>query len=167
MRVRTAGGAVVHECGMCGARYGERRVVHGIELAEEARARGIDAAVWPLVKALEDLPSLCVFDAVGGDPERGVLPFVAIGAKDPGALLQLENLTKSLLLGAAALHRHWVLEVEYQRHLAFVLKPRHPGGAVAAEVVRAARSDLGTLQRHLVRDAKLGWWRTAGEPRTG
>lgn len=163
MRVRTAAGASIHECGLCGARFGDRRAIEALADREEAQERGVPAVVWPLVRALERLPGLCVREAAGGEAEPPTLPFIELGVADHRALQQLENLVKSLLLGAAALRCHWIVEVEYRRHLAFVLKPRHGGGAVAAERVRDAQIDLEQLRRHLERDARLGWWRHAGD----
>lgn len=163
MRVRTAGGAPIHECGLCGARFGDRRAIETLEDQEQARQRGVPPAVWPLVRALERLPGLHVREAGGGEGTPPTVPFVELGVADHKALLQLENLVKSLQLGASALHCHWVVEVEYRRHLAFVLKPRHGGGAIAAEFVRDAHNDLDLVRRHLERDRKLGWWRHASD----
>lgn len=163
MSVRVADGVPIHECGLCGAHFGERRVVERIDDAEEARQRGVAVEVWPLVRALDRLQGLVVRDACAGDAVQMTLPFVELAVTSPAALLQLENLAKSLLLGAGALKRHWILEVEYHRHLSFVLKPRHGGGYVTPEQVRDARADLDRLRRHLERDVKLQWWRHADE----
>jgi hypothetical protein len=167
MRVVVVGGAPIHECGLCGARFGDRLAVEAIADAEEAAMRGIGALVWPLYRALARLPGLVVRQASEGDQEQKSLPFVELGTGSPDALLQLENLAKSLQLGAAALRLHWVVEVEYRRHLAFVLKPRHGGGPVAVAQVRDAQIDLEVLRRHVERDSRLGWWRHAGEARSG
>ncbi len=167
MRAHIVAGACIHECGLCGARFGERHAVEALADAEEARSKGVDFAVWPLVRALERLPGLYVRGAAGADGGAGTLPRVELGATSGDALVQLENLAKSLLLGASALHRHWVIEVEYQHHLAFVLKPRHGGGGVTAAEVRDANLDLEVLRRHLERDVKLRWWRHAGGTSTG
>lgn len=164
MRVRTGAGAPVHECGLCGARFGDRRAIGEIEDQEQARERGVPAVVWPLVRALEHLSGLHVREATGGEASPPSLPFVELGVADHKALLQVENLVKSLQLGASALRCHWVVEVEYRRHLAFVLKPRHGGGAIAVEFVRDAEHDLELLRQHLERDRRLGWWRHASEP---
>ena len=167
MLVRTDAGAPIHECGLCGARFGERVLIEAIEDAEQARERGVPARVWPLVRALDKLPGVHVGDASAGEARPPILPFVELRIASAEALVQLENLAKSLLLGAGALRSHWVLEVEYRRHLAFVLKPRHPGGAVHVDQVVAAQGDLGVLRRHLERDARLGWWRHAGGAPSG
>ncbi len=163
MRVRTTDGAPVHECGLCGARFGDRQAIETLADQEQARERGVPDLVWPLSRALEQLPGLHVREAVAGDASPPTLPFVELGVADHKALVQLENLVKSLQLGAHALRCHWVVEVEYRRHLAFVLKPRHGGGAVAAGFVRDAQLDLELLRRHVERDRRLGWWRHASE----
>lgn len=163
MLVRTAGGAPIHECGLCGARFGDRQAIEALADEEQARARGVPAAVWPLARVLEQLPGLHVRESAAGDAAPPTLPFVELGVADHKALVQLENLVKSLQLGASALRCHWVVEVEYRRHLAFVLKPRHGGGAIAPSFVRDAQLDLELLRRHLERDRRLGWWRHASE----
>lgn len=167
MRVIVAAGAPIQECGLCGARFGDRIAIERLDDAEEARRRGVDVDVWPLVRAFDRVPGLQVREASGGDDERGTLPFVHLGATSPGALVQLENLTKSLLLGAGSLRRHWILEVEYRRSLVFALKPRHTGGPVPPEQVRDARLDLDVLRRHLERDVKLQWWRPVAPGENG
>lgn len=163
VRVQTVAGAPVHECGLCGARFGDRWAVEAIDDRDQARERGFDPAVWPLVRALEALPGLHVRDAHAGGLQPPTLPFVELAGTDQRLLLQLENLAKSLLLGAAAMRCHWIVEVEYRRHLAFVLKPRHAGGGIAPGTVRDAQQDLEPLRRHLERDARLGWWRHADD----
>lgn len=164
MRVRTDGGATVHECGLCGARFADRRTLEAIEDREQARGRGLSPLVWPLVRALEALPGISVRDAAAGGLQPPTLPFVELGGADASLLVQIENLAKSLQLGAGALRCHWILEVEYRRHLAFVLKPRHAGGPIGEAAVRDAQHDLAALRRHVERDARLGWWRHAIEP---
>jgi hypothetical protein len=167
MRVRIVDGAPIHECGMCGARFGERAAVESLTFAEEAAERGVDAAVWPLVRALSALPGLCVRSSQGGDVEARTLPFVELGATSAESLHQLENLAKSLRLGVGSVRLHWVIEVQYQHHLAFVLKPRHPGGPVSLGEARDARVDLDVLFRQFERDRKLRWWRHADGGPTG
>lgn len=163
MRVRTAAGTAVHECGLCGARFGDRWAIDALDDLEQAEARGLPVVVFALVRALEALPGVLVRDAAAGGLEPPTLPFVEIGGKDEVLLLQLENLAKSLQLGAGLLRSHWVVEVEFRRHLAFVLKPRHAGGPIAVDAVRDAQHDLTVLRRHLERDRRLGWWRHAGD----
>ncbi len=162
MKVRVVDGAPVHECGLCFARFGERRAIEAIGDAEEARLRGVPAAVWPLVRVLERLPGLCIRAAGAGDEAARTLPFVELGATSAEALTQLENLAKSLLLSAGSTRLHWIVEVAYAHHLAFVLKPRHAGGPVPAEEVRDAGIDVDVLRRAIERDLRLSWWRHAG-----
>lgn len=167
MHVQVVDGAAVHECGMCGARFGDRGAVEALGDAEEAAQRGVEAAVWPLVRALGRLPGLVVRKNTAGDVSERELPFIELGATSVEALVQLENLAKSLRLGAGALRLHWIVEVEYQQHLAFVLKPRHPGGAVTASEARFAQEDLAVLRRQLERDLRLTWWRHARSDANG
>lgn len=165
MRVRVVGGASIHECGLCRARFGERSAIEALDDVDEAEQRGVAPAVWPLVRALERLPGLLVEKVDGGDADAGGLPFVEVGVASADGLVQLENLTKSLQIGARDLLLRWVIEAEYRRHLAFVLRPRHADGPVAGDRVRAAQSDLAALRRLVERDSRLGWWRHAGGPR--
>jgi hypothetical protein len=167
MTARLVDGATVHECGLCFARFGERRAVESLHDAEEARQRGVANAIWPLVRALERLRGLCVRTSGAGDVTARTLPFVELGLVDPEALVQLENLAKSLLLSAGATRLHWVMEVAYQHHLAFVLKPRHGGGPVPAEEVRDAVVDVDVLRRAIERDCRLSWWRHAAGKASG
>ncbi|MGC3970486.1 MAG: hypothetical protein QM775_25060 [Pirellulales bacterium] len=167
MRVRVVDGEAVHECGLCGARFGGRRAVEALTTAEQARARGVATGIWPLVRVLERLTGLCVRGAAAADAGSRTLPFVELGAVTPAALVQLENLVKALRLHAGALRRHWIVEVEYQHHLAFVLKPRHEGGAVAMDSVRDAAIDADLLADLLDRDTRLSWWRHADGPASG
>jgi hypothetical protein len=162
MKVRVVDGAPVHECCLCFARFGERLAVEALHDAEEARLRGVASGIWPLVRALERLPGLCVRTSGTCDLAARTLPFVELGVISSESLVQLENLAKSLLLSAGATRLHWVIEVVYQHHLAFVLKPRHAGGAVPAEEVRDAGIDVDVLRRAIERDSKLSWWRHAG-----
>lgn len=162
MRVRVVDGSPVHECGLCGARFGDRRAVTSLGDAEEARGRGIAAGIWPLVRVLQRLPGLVVRSSLAGDDLARTLPFVELGVASAECLHQLENLAKSLRLCSAGLHLHWIVEVEYQHHLAFVLKPRHGGGVVTSAMVRDAALDVEVLWQQLERDMRLSWWRHAG-----
>lgn len=163
MRVQMVDGAAIHACGLCGARFGDRAAVDAVADAEEARQRGVAPALWPLVRALGRLPGLLVRKHAAGDVTLRTLPFVELGGDSHEALLQLENLAKSLRLGASSLRLHWIVELEYQQHLAFVLKPRHPGGAVTLDEARFAQEDLAVLRRQIERDMRLSWWRRGGD----
>jgi hypothetical protein len=161
MRVRVVDGAAIHECGLCSARFGARAAVDSITAAEEAASAGVDASVWPLVRALRQLPGLCVRSSQGGEVEARTLPFVELGVTSAVSLLQFENLAKSLRLGLGAVRLHWVLEIQYQHQLAIVLKPRHPGGPVSLGEARDAQIDVDVLARQFDRDRRLRWWRHA------
>ncbi|MCB9885064.1 MAG: zf-TFIIB domain-containing protein [Planctomycetes bacterium] len=166
MRVRLLDGSPVFRCELCGGEFGDRAASESLRDTLEAQHHGFDPLVWPLVRALNQLPGLVVGEASAGDEERAVLPSVEIAVRNEDCLLQLENLAKALLLGAAAMSCHWVVEVEYRRHLAFVLKPRFPG-EVTARTVRDAQGDLERLRRQLERDQKLGWWQHPPEAMNG
>ena len=163
MDARVVAEATVHECTLCGARIGDPAALAALDDLEQARARGIAVGVWPLVRALERLAGVCVRAARAPDGEARTLPFVELGATSGEALRELENLCKSLQLAASALRLHWVVELEYQRHLAFVLKPRHGGGPVALATVHDAAHDAEVLAQRLDRDRRLAWWRHAGD----
>ncbi len=158
MRVRLVDGVPVHECGLCGAEFGDRAVLAALEDAATARERGYAAAVWPLVRALDVLPGLVVREAQAGDVQACVLPFVELGVRGTEGLGSLENLAKLLQLAARALACHWIVEVEYRRHLAFVLKPRHGGGPVPAPLAQGAQGDLAVLRAEIERSTRLSWW---------
>jgi hypothetical protein len=160
--VRLVDGVPVHECGLCGERFGPRIVERASVDAVEARARGIEPGIWPLVRVLGRLGGLAVRASAAADEVARTLPFVELRATSADALVQLENLGKSLQLAAGALRLHWVVEVEYHHHLVFVLKPRHGGGAVAAQAARDAAADVDALRKLLERDLRLSWWRHTG-----
>lgn len=162
LTVRLVDRAAVHECSLCGARFGDRAAIAMLSDREQAAARGVDAEVWPLVRALTALPGLVVRRSGGTSGSPPTLPFVELAIGDAQALVQVENLAKSLRLAAGGLHLHWQLVVEFQQNLVFVLKPRHPGGPVTTAEAADARLDLGVLATQLARDVRLSWWRHAG-----
>lgn len=166
MRVRLLDGSPVFRCELCGGEFGDRAANEALFDAEEALRNGFEPLIWPLVRALNALPGFVVREARPGDEELSVLPFAEIGARNDDCLLQLENLAKTLLLGATSMTCHWVVEVEYRRHLAFVLKPRAPA-AITARAVRDAQGDLERLRRQIERDQKLGWWQHPPEALNG
>lgn len=166
MRVRLVRGVPVHECGMCGARFGDRWALAEIDDAEAAAERGLPVEVWPLVRTLEHLPGCRVREASAGEVRRGESPSLAIGATSADGLLQLENLTKSLQLGAGGLQCRWRIVVEYRRDLVFVLAPV-PEGPVTATTIAAALADLEIVRTNLERDSRLRWWRHADGPANG
>jgi hypothetical protein len=161
MRVRSVDGAPVHECALCGARFGDRRALTTLQDADMAATRGIAGGIWPLVRVLERQVGVAVRSSAAADRERGTLPFVELGATSAACLVTLENLAKSLRLAVDTLRLPWVIEVDYQQHLAFVLRPRLFDGAVHPALVRDADLDVEVLWRQLERDMRLGWWRHA------
>lgn len=167
LAVRLVDGAPLHECGLCGACFGGRRVVAALADADEAGRRAVPVAVWPLVRELERLPGLCVRGCGTGDSASGPLPFVELGLLSPPGVVQLENVVKSLRLGAGGLRLPWVVEVEFRQHLAFVLQPRPGAGPVAATAAEHARADVAVLATQIARDRRLSWWRHAGDGGAG
>jgi hypothetical protein len=167
MRVRVVDGATVHECGLCGARFGVRLAIEALDDADAARERGVAREVWPLVRVIAALPGLHVRAAAASDAVARTLPFVELSVTSAAALVQLENLAAALRLAAGSLRLHWILEVEHQHQLVFVLKPRHGGGAVSAAAVRDAAIDVDVLQRSIDGYRRLSWWRHAGDGPNG
>jgi hypothetical protein len=150
------------ECALCGALAGDDRTVAQVLLLREARERGYDAAVYPLVCALDKIAGLRVTRAGAGQPAQRVWPFVQMHGVDGRALLGLENLSKSLALGAAGSGGlHWVVEVEYQHRLTFTLKPRFHRDTehIDEAAVLRAQQDLARVCANLERDMHLSWWR--------
>lgn len=157
----------MHECGLCGARFGDRAAVEALQDADDAARVGIEPGIWPLIAVLDKLPGLRVRGSRAGDRPARTLPFVELGVLALGGLAQLENLAKSLQVSRGSLRLHWVVEVEYQHHLVFVLKPRHAGGNVPVAMVDAAAHDVVALRQQLERDMHLSWWRHAAPPPSG
>ncbi len=149
-------GGTLHECGLCGATYGDRRARDGASLASEARARGVDQAVWPLARVLEQLPGfeLGACRAGGG----GELPSVELVVVGQAALMQLENLAKALRLAAGSLRCRWMLEARFELTLSVLVRATGD-----ASDLRCARIDVETLAQQLTRDVRLSWWRHATE----
>ncbi|MFN3240319.1 MAG: zf-TFIIB domain-containing protein [Planctomycetota bacterium] len=160
MRVVQRDGASVHECGLCGATFGDRRAVRGAELADEAFARGVDEEIWPLARVLERLPGFTLGSCSAGG--RGGLPFVELVVAGHEALVQLENLAKAVRLAAGALRCRWLLEARFENTLVVVV--RADGGE---QELRDARIDVEALARHVDRDMRLTWWRHAEDGQNG
>lgn len=153
---RVVAGVTVRECGLCGERVGGRRVIDDIRSQEEADRRGILYELWPLVVAIEDNLGLAVEAASppGVAPRDGDL-FLAMPAKTPGTARQMENLLRSIRLAGASLAHEWVVELRYERHLLYVLRPRRRGAPVD---LRQAGIDATALAAQLDRNARLSWW---------
>lgn len=167
MKVVLVDGLPLHECQLCCARFGDRRAVETLSDGEESRRRGVDAAVWPLARTLDYLPGLRVRSSGGADARTRTLPFIEMVGTDARALVQLENLAKSLRLGARGQRCHWVIEVEFQSNLGFVLKPRLGGPHLGEQTVLDVEHDLDVLRRQVERDQRLSWWRHVEPGRSG
>ena len=155
-------GVALLQCSLCGALSGDDAAVTRVLLAREARERGYDPLVYPLVLALDRIDGLRVTRASAGSPAQRVWPFVQMHGLDGRALLGLENLSKSLALGAAGSRGlHWVVEVEFQARLTFTLKPRfhRDTDRIDEAAVVQAQRDLARLCANLERDIRLSWWR--------
>ena len=155
-------GVALLQCALCGALAGDDASVSRVRLVREARERGYDPLVYPLVCALDRMGGLRVARAGAGHAEQRVWPFVQMQGVDPRALTALENLSKSLALGATGSGGlHWVIEVEFQARLTFTLKPRfhRDTDRIDEMAVTRAQRDLARLCQNLERDMHLSWWR--------
>ena len=159
---RAIEGVDVLECGLCGALHGDDREVALVEERREARARGFDPAIYPLVRALEQVPTFRVVAAEAGRPERSEYPFVFLRLHE-GGLVHLERLLTSLEMANRDTKRRWVVEATLQRALLFVLRPRFwkRVSEITAADIEEARADLDVLGRVIGRDVKLPWWGVA------
>lgn len=159
----TRDGGLVLECELCGALSGDDAAVERVRLSREAQDRGHDPVVYPMVRAIERIAGLRVARAGAGDPAQRTWPFVQMHGTDGRALQGIENLVKSLALGATnSGGMHWVVEVEYQARLTFTLKPRfhRDTDRIDAQLVHVAQRDLQRLCANLERHMHLSWWRS-------
>jgi len=153
-------GATVIECGLCGERFGERRAVTGRTLADEATERGIDPIIWPLARVLEQLPGLVLGNSSPGTQDSP--PSVELVVTGQDALLQVENLAKSMRLAAGGLRSRWRIEARFEHSLVFAV-----AATEGAAALRDARIDVETLAQHVERDMRLTWWRCANVAENG
>ena len=153
-------GHEVLECTLCGALSGDDQAVTEILLARQARERGLEPVVFPLVRVLEKVPRLRIVRASPGSPERRIWPVVFLSTEGEKGLRAIERLAKSLALHSRDLRLHWFLEVEFQERLLFLLQPRlfQAPAQVSDRDVLDAQADLRTLARLLDMDMKLHWW---------
>ena len=156
---RLVEGLTLGECELCGALHGDDARVALAESRRDARERGFDPAIYPLVQALEAVPTFRVVAAEAGRPERSEYPFVFLRLAE-GGLVHLERLLTSLEMANRETKRRWVVEATLQRGLLFVLRPRFWKlvSQITREDIVEARSDLDVLGRVLARDVKLAWW---------
>jgi hypothetical protein len=152
-------GVEVVECELCGELSGDDEAVSLVESQREAKSRGFDPAIYPLVLALEEIPTFRVVAAEAGRPERSEYPFVFLRLVE-GGLVHMERLLTSLEMANRETKRRWVVEATLQRGLLFVLRPRFWKlvSQITAEDIIDARSDLAVLGRVLGRDVRLPWW---------
>lgn len=160
MRSVELDGATVIECGLCGEQFGDRHAVTGLALADQATQRGIDPIIWPLARILEQLAGLSLGSCSPGSSEQQ--PFVDLVVTGRDALLQIENIAKTLRLAGAALRCPWRIEARFDHSLVFVVSPAATGGSL-----RDARIDIEVLAQHIDRDMRLTWWRCADVAENG
>jgi len=152
-------GLVVELCGLCGHIQGDESLVDRARERREAAERGIDPVIYPLVRALDQVPTFRVEGSSPGRPERSEYPFVFLRVSQAG-LRDIERLLTSLEMANRSTRRRWVIECTLQRGLLFILRPRFwkPILDISAQDIAEARADLQLLAQVLARDVKLGWW---------
>jgi hypothetical protein len=169
-RVRPARveGVEVEVCALCDHVQGDAARVARVHERREAVERGFHRAIYPLVKALEGVPTFRVEAAEAGRPESGEYPFVFLRLR-PEGLADLERLLTSLEMANARTRRRWVVECALQRGLLFILRPRFWKAvqAITAADIEEARADLPLLAQALARDVGLTWWGREGPTRRG
>ena len=159
VRAAVVEGVRVLRCGLCDHLQGADADVALAELRLEARERGFAPEVYPLVRALEAIPTFHVQAASAGREEITEYPFVFLRL-DPGGLKDLERLLTSLEMANRATRRRWVVECSLQRGVLFILRPRFWKAvqAITAQDIEEAHDDLALLATALARDVNLGWW---------
>ncbi|MCC7139331.1 MAG: hypothetical protein IT460_12990 [Planctomycetes bacterium] len=161
---RVVEGVEIEQCELCDALVGDDVLVAEVETRLEARERGFDPLVYPLVRALELIPKFRVAAAEPGRPERAEYPFVFLRLEE-GSLVHLERLLTSLEMANRETRRRWVVECTLQRGLLFVLRPRFwkRVADITAGDIEEARADLEVLGRTISRDVRLPWWGGAAD----
>jgi hypothetical protein len=156
---RVVEGVEVGRCDLCGTLHGEDDAVALAELRLEGRERGFDPRIYPLVKALEQVPTFRVSSAEPGDAVRVEYPYVFLRL-EAGGLVHLERLLTSLEMANRETRRRWVVEAALQRGLLFILRPRFwkRVSEITPEDILEAQADLDVLARVLARDTRLAWW---------
>lgn len=147
------------ECELCEELHGDDAQVALVEERREGREKGFDPRVYPLVKALERVPTFRIAGADAGGGEGTGYPYVFLRLA-PGGLVHLERLLTSLEMANRETRRRWVVEASLQRGLLFILRPRFwkPVLAITKEDVADSQADLDVLARVLRRDVELAWW---------
>ena len=156
---RRVEGVAVRECELCGALAGDDDGVAAAETRREGRERGFDPRVYPLVRALERVPSFEVASADAGHPELGEYPYVFLRLRE-GGLAHLERLLTSLEMVNRRTRRRWVVEAALQHGLLFILRPRFwkAIAEITSTDIEEAQADLAVLAAVLARDVDLPWW---------
>ncbi len=150
----------LQECGLCGHLQGDAAAVEQIELRREAEERGFHRLAYPLVRALETVPTWRVSAASAGDLSTCEYPFVFLRL-EPDGLQDLEHLLTSLEMANRNTVRRWVVECALQRGLLFIVRPRFWKAIqdIDRRDIEECRADLGHLAEAVRRDVRLSWWR--------
>jgi hypothetical protein len=153
-------GVAVLQCRLCDHVQGEPDSVARIVERREADERGFSPIVYPLVKALEMVPTFRVPAASAGRAQTSEFPFVFLRL-DAGGLRDLEHLLTSLEMANESTRRRWVVECTLQRGLLFILRPRFWKAVLEIDErdIREAREDFQVLARVIARDVQLAWWK--------
>ena len=153
-------GVEVARCGLCDHVQGDAAAIARIEQHQEAEERGFHPDVYPLVQALETVPTFTVTGTSVGRAETSEFPFVFLRLA-PEGLRDLERLLTSLEMANRSTKRRWVVECTLQRGLLFVLRPRFWKAVLEIDAtdIREAREDFRVLAEILARDVQLSWWK--------
>lgn len=156
------GAGKVLECALCGELQGDDDQIIAILRRAEALERGIDPRLFGLVCLLENVPGLHVERVEPGDEVRATWPtlFFHLSGQGPGWLTPI---LKSLTLSGRQTYYRWTIEVQYQHHLVYLLRPRRflAGDRSGAFDLEKALADLATIEQGFARDQRLSWWRAA------
>ena len=154
-------GVAVGLCALCGNVQGDEEQVAQVHERREAAERGFEPVIYPLVRALEAVPSFRVSGASAGRPSISEYPYVFLRVK-PDGLVDVERLLTSLEMANRSSRRRWVVECSLQRGLLFILRPRFwkPVLDISAQDIAEARADLPLLASVIQRDVKLSWWQS-------
>lgn len=156
------GDVLVYECEFCGAFDGDAKAVSTAHMHREARERGLDPEIYPLVRAIERIPGFHVREASAGDTMSLIPPYLFVYLEDrTGTLKQLEHTLQSLEMSHRRTEYPWAFEAHYMKgELQFALRPRFmkPVQDVSADELNRAVADIATLARRLDRDLDLSWW---------
>ena len=152
-------GAVVDLCALCGHVQGDDEQVAAVRDRQEAAERGFDPVIYPLIRALESVPTFRVSGASAGRPSINDYPYVFLRVKE-GGLGDVERLLTSVEMANRHTQRRWVVECSLQRGLLFILRPRFWKAVldITARDIAEARADLPLLAKTIERDVKLTWW---------